>query len=190
MTYLFLLEVLPLPNEIVEIIYKFMNVNAMNVISNYVRAAKLRHDVFVVLSFYRIEDFSANTIYSIANTSPLGTDKVIEDIYKYLTIMDTAHYPRTNYLKHDWANVLGNVSQILMYYYNRLAFSDCLKKKNINYVYLKSSIQLWFKLCKKYNLYLVLCYMKSAKKVDRNNKATQLITIKNFAEFRVSPLVT
>ena len=32
--------------------------------------------------------------------------------------------------------------------------------------------------------------MKSAKKVDRNSKAIQLRTIKNFAEFRFAPLVT
>jgi len=198
MSYTLLLEVLPLPNEIVNIIHEFMKINAANVIIAYFTNAKRRHAVFGYLSHYSIEYISDQSIYSInsiyynnnfANNSNFK-DKVIVDLYKHLVFMYDAHYSRTNYLRHQWANVLGNVSQILMYYYNRLAFSDSLKKKNSNYVYLKACIQLWFKLCKKYNLYLVLCYLDSAKRVDRNAKAIKLRTIKNFAEFRLAPLVT
>jgi len=199
MSYTLLLEVLPLPNEIVNIIHEFMKVNAANVIVAYFKNAKKRYNVFVYLSHYSIEYISEQSIYSInslynanfalANGSN-AKDKVIVDLYKHLVFMYDAHYSRTNYLRHQWANVLGNISQILMYYYNRLAFSDSLKKKNSNYVYLKACIQLWFKLCQKYNLYLVLCYLKSAKRVNRNDKAIKLRTIKNFAEFRLAPLVT
>jgi len=195
MSYKLLLEVLP--GDVVALIYEFMKVNAANVIVAYFANAKRRHNVFVYLSHYSIEYISANSIYSInslynANFTVWSNakDKVIEDLYKHLVFMYGAHYSRTNYLRHHWANVLGNISQILMYYYNRLAFSDSLKKKNSNYVYLKACIQLWFKLCQKYNLYLVLCYLKSAKRVNRNDKAIKLRTIKNFAEFRLAPLVT
>ena len=179
-----------LPKEVVNVIYDFKKINAVNVIGNYFKMAKQRHLVFIELSFYTVQDISTKSIYSILSNCPSGTDKVIKDIYNQLTIMYNSHYSRTNYLRHDWANVLGNISRILMYYYNRLAFSDCLKKKNINYKYLKASIQLWFKMCQKYNLYLVLFYMQSAKKVNRNCKAIKLRTIKTFTEFRVSPLVT
>ena len=184
-----------LPEEVVNNIYDFKKINAANVIGNYFKMAKERHLVFKILSFYTVQDVSTYSIYSISfystsSNCPSGTDKVIKDIYNHLTIMYNSHYSRTNYLRHDWANVLGNISRILMYYYNRLAFSDCLKKKNINYKYLKASIQLWFKMCQKYNLYLVLFYMQSAKKVNRNCKAIKLRTIKTFTEFRVSPLVT
>ena len=184
-----------LPEEVVNVIYDFKKINAANVIGNYYKMAKQRHLVFEQLSFYTVQDIFTYSIYSISiysipSNCPLGTDKVIKDFYNNLTIMYNSHYSRTNYLRHDWANVLGNISRILMYYYNRLAFSDCLKKKNINYKYLKASIQLWFKMCQKYNLYLVLFYMQSAKKVNRNCKAIKLRTIKTFTEFRVSPLVT
>ena len=179
-----------LPKEVVNVIYDFKKINAVNVIGNYFKMAKQRHLVFIELSFYTVQDISTKSIYSILSNCPSGTDKVIKDIYNQLTIMYNSHYSRTNYLRHDWANLLGNISRILMYYYNRLAFSDCLKKKNINYKYLKASIQLWFKLCQKYNLYLVLFYMKSEKKVNCNSKAIKLRTIKTFTEFRVSPLVT
>jgi hypothetical protein len=195
MSYKLLLEVLP--GDVVALIYEFMKVNAANVIVAYFANAKRRYDVFVYLSHYSIEYISANSIYSInslynANFTGWSNakDKVIVDLYKHLVFMYGAHYSRTNYMRDGWANVLGNISQILMYYYNRLAFSDSLKKKNSNYVYLKACIQLWFKLCQKYNLYLVLCYLKSAKRVNRNDKAIKLRTIKNFAEFRLAPLVT
>ena len=196
MSYKLLLKVLP--GDVVALIYEFMKVNAANAICVYFANAKRRHAVFGYLSHYSIETISDQSIYSInsiyynnnfANNSNFK-DKVIEDLYKHLVFMYGAYYSRTKYMRDDWANALGNVSQILMYYYNRLAFSDSLKKKNSNYVYLKACIQLWFKLCQKYNLYLVLCYLKSAKRVDRNAKAIKLRTIKNFAEFRLAPLVS
>ena len=195
MSYKLLLKVLP--GDVVALIYEFMKVNAANVIYAYFANAKRRYNVFVYLSHYSIEYISENSIYSInslynadANAFANAKDKVIEDLYKHLVFMYGAHYSRTKYMRDGWANVLGNVSQILMYYYNRLAFSDSLKKRNSNYVYLKACIQLWCKLCQKYNLYLVLCYLKSAKRVNRNDKAIKLRTIKNFAEFRLAPLVT
>jgi hypothetical protein len=197
MSYKLLLKVLP--GDVVALIYEFMKVNAANVIVAYFKNAKKRYNVFVYLSHYSIETISEQSIYSInsiynanfalANGSN-AKDKVIVDLYKHLVFMYDAHYSRTKYMRDGWANVLGNVSQILMYYYNRLAFSDSLKKKNTNYGYLKACIQLWFKLCQKYNLYLVLCYLESAKRVNRNDKAIKLRTIKNFAEFRLAPLVT
>ena len=192
--YAFLLEVLQLPNEIVEIIYEFMKVNAVNVIINYLNNAKKRHSVYVYFAKYKVDYISAFSIYSINSivNNNLGKDEIIETIYKNLVWMYGAHYSRTYYSRNGWRYVLNNISQILMYYYNRLAFSDSLKKNNVNYNYLKMCIELWFKLCQKYNFYLLLSYLESAKKVNRNIKAIQLRTrtIKNFAEFRVSPLVT
>ena len=199
MSYLLLQEVLPY--DVVEIIYEFMKVDAVNVIINYLNNAKKRHSVYVYFAKYKVDYISAFSIYSInsivnnhfvASTSFNFKDKVIEDLYKNLVWMYGAHYSRTYYTRNGWRYVLNNISQILMYYYNRLAFSDSLKKNNVNYNYLKMCIDLWFKLCQKYNFYLLLSYNDSVKKVNRNIKAIKLRTrtIKNFAEFRVSPLVT
>lgn len=189
MSYLLLQEVLPY--DVVDIIYEFMKVNAVNVIINYLNNAKKRYSVYVYFAKYKVEYISALSIYSINSivNYHLGKDEIIETIYKNLVLMYGAHYSRT-YKRYGWRYVLNNISHILMYYYNRLAFSDSLKKNNVNYNYLKMCIQLWFKLCQKYNFYLLLSYIDSAKKVNRNIKAIKLRTIKNFAEFRVSPLVT
>ena len=191
MSYKILFELFPY--DIAEIIYEFMKENAINVIKN----AKKRYSVFVQLSHCSIAYFSEFSIYSIDSivnnhlvVSCNLVDEVIEDLYNNLLFMYKAHYPRASYLGYDWSNVLGNISNVLMYYYNRLAFRGCLKKKNRNYNYLKMCIQLWFKLCQKYNLYLVLCYLDSAKKVNRNIKAIKLRPITNFMDFRIAPLVT
>ena len=191
MSYKILFELFPC--DIAELIYEFMKENAINIIKN----AKKRYYVFVQLSQCSIAYFSEFSIYSIDSivnnhlvVSCNLVDEVIEDLYNHLLFMYKAHYPRASYLGYDWSNVLGNISNILMYYYNRLAFRGCLKKKNSNYNYLKMCIELWFKLCQKYNLYLVLCYLDSAKKVNRNIKAIKLRPITNFMDFRIAPLVT
>ena len=191
MSYKILFELFPC--DIAELIYEFMKENAINILKN----AKKRYSVFVQLSQCSIAYFSEFSIYSIDSivnnhlvVSCNLVDEVIEDLYNHLLFMYKAHYPRASYLGYDWSNVLGNISNILMYYYNRLAFRGCLKKKNRNYNYLKMCIQLWFKLCQKYNLYLVLCYLDSAKKVNRNIKAIKLRPITNFMDFRIAPLVT
>jgi hypothetical protein len=194
--YAFLLEVLPLPNEIVELIYGFMKVNAVNVIGAYFKTAKQSNAAFEYLANYRVHYISISSIYSIRNNANYVAhylkDEVIIKLYNNLIIMYKSHYRRVNYSRNTWHCVLNNISQILMYYYNRLAFSDSLKKNNVNYAYLKMCIELWFKLCQKYNFYLALFYINSAKKVKCTIKAIQLRTrtIKNFAEFRFSPLVT
>jgi hypothetical protein len=199
MYYAFLLEVLPLPNEIVELIYGFMKVNAANVIGAHFKTSKQSNAAFVYLANYKVHYISITSIYSIysirGNANYVAhylKDEVITKLYNNLIIMYKSHYRRVNYSRNTWHCVLNNISQILMYYYNRLAFSDSLKKNNVNYSYLKMCIELWFKLCQKYNFYLVLFYLDSAKKVKCTIKAIKLRTrtIKNFAEFRVSPLVT
>ena len=196
MMYAFLLEVLPLPNEIVELIYGFMKVNAANAIGTYFKTSKSSNAAFVYLANYKVHYISITSIYSIRNNANYVAhylkDEVITKLYNNLIIMYKSHYSRAKYSRNTWHCVLNNISQILMYYYNRLAFSDSLKKNNVNYTYLKMCIELWFKLCQKYNFYLALFYLDSAKKVKCTVKAIQLRTrtIKNFAEFRVSPLVT
>ena len=195
MSYIVLRELFP--HDIAELIYEFMKVNAANVLKIYISNAKKRYSVFVQLRQRSVAYFSEFSIYSIdsiANNHLVVScnlvDEVIEDLYNDLTFMYNAHYPRASYLGDEWSDVLGNISNILMYYYNRLAFRGCLKNKNSNYKYLKMCIELWFKLCQKYNLYLVLYYLDSAKKVNRNIKAIKLRPIKNFMEFRIAPLVT
>ena len=194
--YALLLEVLQLPNEIVDIIYGFMKVNSANVIGTYFKTAKQSNAAFVYLANYKVQYISVFSIYSIRNNANYVAhylkDEVITKLFNNLALMYRSHYSRANYSRNAWRCVLNNISQMLMYYYNRLAFSDSLKKNNVNYTYLKMCIELWFKLCQKYNFYLALSYLASAKKVNHNVKAIQLRTrtIKNFAEFRVSPLVT
>ena len=85
MMYTFLLEVLPLPNEIVELIYGFMKVNAANVIGAYFKTAKQSNAAFVYLANYRVHYISISSIYSIRRNANYVAhylkDEVITKLY-------------------------------------------------------------------------------------------------------------
>jgi hypothetical protein len=178
-----------LPTEVIDTIYQFKKINAANVIGNYFRMARARHRAFLYFVSFGIEEihFSSTGRATIDGTP----DALIKDIYTNLMDLYTSHYSYRSTIvgRGSWQYVLNKISKMLMFYYNRLALSNLLKKKTMNYKYLRASIELWFKLCQKYHFYLMLHYLKCTKKVDSNRKAIQVKNIKNFAEFRISPIV-
>jgi len=184
-----LLEVLSLPNEVVDIIYECMKVNAANVIGNYFRMARARHRAFLYFVSFGIEEihFSSTGIATIDG----APEHLIKDIYTNLMTLYRSHYSYRSTIvgRNSWQYVLNKISKMLMFYYNRLALSNLLKKKTMNYKYLRASIELWFMLCQKYHFYLMLHYLKSTNKMDSNRKAIQIKNIKTFVEFRISPIV-
>jgi hypothetical protein len=189
MSYMILLEVLSLPNDIVDIIYECMKVNAANVIGNYFRMARARHRAFLYFVSFGIEEihFSSTGIATIDG----APEHLIKDIYTNLMTLYRSHYSYRSTIvgRNSWQYVLNKISKMLMFYYNRLALNNLLKKKTMNYKYLRASIELWFTLCQKYHFYLMLHYLKSTKKMDSNRKAIQVKNIKTFMDFRISPIV-
>lgn len=178
-----------LPAEVIDMIYQFKKINAANVIGNYFRMARARHRAFLYFVSFGIEEihFSSTGIATIDG----APDILIKDIYTNLMTLYKSHYSYRSTIvgRNAWQYVLNKISKMLMFYYNRLALSNLLKKKTMNYKYLRSSIELWFKLCQKYHFYLMLHYLKNTKKVDSNRKAIQVKNIKTFVEFRISPIV-
>ena len=171
-----------LPYEIVALIYHFKN--AKIVINNYVRIAKMRRAAF--LSFI---EFSVMSLYTI--TIADKPDELIQTTHTNLTILLNSQFSCSTYSREMWQTLLNRVSKILMYYYNKLATNNCLKNSNINYKYFKACIELWFKLCQKNYFWLYLSYLKTIKprKTDCLVKAITFKTIKNFADFRFSPII-
>ena len=172
------------PAEIVAMIYHFKNAkNAKIVINNYVRIAKMRRAAF--LSFI---DFSVMSLYTI--TIADKPDELIQTTHRNLTILLNSQFSST-YSREMWRTLLNRVSKILMYYYNKLATNNCLKNSNINYKYFKACVELWFKLCQKNYFWLYLSYLKTIKPRKANClvKSITFKTIKNFADFRFSPII-
>lgn len=170
-----------LPNEIVTTIYDFKRENAKSVINNYLRIAKMRYAAFL----YFIE-FSVMSHTITIDGKP---DELIQKIHTNLTILLNSQFSRSTYNREMWRKLLNRVSKLLMYFYNKLATNNCLKNSNINYKYFKASVELWFKLCQKNYCWVYLSYLKTTKKSDRIVKAITFKTIKNFADFRWSPII-
>lgn len=175
-----------LPNEIVATIYDFKKENAKKVITNYLRIAKMRRAAFLWLIFPFIE-FSVMSLYTITIADKL--DERIQTTHTNLTILLNSQFSRSTYNREMWRTLLNRVSKLLMYFYNKLATNNCLKNSNINYKYFKASVELWFKLCQKNYFWVYLSYLKTIKKSDRIVNAIIFKTIKNFADFRWSPII-
>ena len=174
-----------LPEAVVNIIYDFKKINAVNTIRNYFINARKRH-----YSFWRFAKYFNMTLQGEIMYYYALRDSRIETLNHHLTILTTSHYPSNIYSRSDWCDVLNNASKALMYYYNRMALDGCVKKNNSNYKCLKACIELWFKLCQKYNFNLELSYLSSIKKVSCLTQAIKLKHIKTFVEFNYSPVVT
>ena len=174
-----------LPEALVNVIYDFKKINAANTIRNYFITAKKRH-----YSFWRFAKYFNMTLHGEIKYYYALRDTRIETINHHLTILTTLHYPSNIYSRSDWCEVLNNVSKALMYYYNRMMLSGCVKQNNSNYKCLKACIELWFNLCQKYNFHLELSYLSSIKKVSCQKQAIKLNPIKTFTEFNYSPFVT
>lgn len=173
------------PKEVVDIIYDFKKLNAANVIGSYFKMAKQRY-----YSFWRFEKCLNMTLRGEIKYSYELSETRIETIHHHLTILTTSHYPSNIYSRMAWSDVLNNASKALMYYYNRMALSGCVKQNNSNYMCLKACIKMWFQLCQKYNFFLELSYLSSKKKVSCKTQAIKLKPIKTFVEFNNSPFVT
>ena len=174
-----------LPETVVNVIYDFKKINAANTIRNYFINAKKRH-----YSFWRFAKYLNMTLRGEIKYYYALRDTRIETLNHHLNILTTSHYPSNIYSRSDWCEVLNNVSKALMYYYNRMMLSGCVKQNNSNYKCLKACIELWFNLCQKYNFHLELSYLSSIKKVSCQTQAIKLKPIKTFTEFNYSPFVT
>lgn len=128
-----------LPQEVVNVIYDFKKINAANVIGRYFKMAKSRY-----YSFWRFANCLNMTVRGEINYSFEIRDTIIETIHYHLNNLTILHYPSHIYSRTTWRDVLNNVSNALMYYYNRMVLRGCVKQNNS---ILKACIELWFKLC-------------------------------------------
>jgi hypothetical protein len=166
-----------LPKDIVKIITHFINSeNAFNFFTKF--TFDVKYGKINLVSYSRAHGHNLNELYE--------KYMKIEYISRYLTSMLECNF---YYSREKLQPILNHISKHLMYRYNILYVENSLEKKNTNYEYLKASIKLWFKLCQKYNLCLLLCLINDGKKhikIFNNNKINSLET---FSQFAFSPTV-
>ena len=164
-----------LPKDIVQIITHF--INSMNAFKFF---TKFTFDV----KYGKINLVSYPIAHGHNQYELYEKHMKIEYISHYLTSMLECNF---YYSREKLQPILNYISKHLMYHYNILYEKNSLEKKNTNYEYLKASIKLWFKLCQKYNLYLLLCLIKDGKKHIKIFNSNKIDRLETFSQFGVSP---
>jgi hypothetical protein len=166
-----------LPKEIVEIIYHFNNSEYAFI---YFTKFTLDNKYGKINSVFYQRDHghNLNELYE--------KHMKIEYISRYLTSMLECNF---YYSREKLQPILNYISKHLMHRYNILYVKNSLKKKNTNYEYLEASIKLWFKLCQKYNLYLLLCLINDGKKHIKIFNSNKINGLETFSQFAISPIL-
>ena len=132
-----------------------------------------------------------NSLSEVYNWKELYQKHIkIKNIYNYLTsILECNHL----YSREKLQPLLYDISKLLMFFHNINIYildkEKSLKEDNTNYILTKSSIKLWFKLCQKYNVYLLLCFIKDGKKYAKIFNPNKMNEIDTFLHFIISPIV-
>jgi hypothetical protein len=190
-----------LPKEIVEIIYHFNN-------SEY---AFIYFTKFTVKKNGKINSVLYPLVHDLNEL--YQKHMKIENIYNYLTSMLVCN-SRYSRPREELQPLLHDISKHLMFCYNiwyvedslkkentkkkhlidtiKLWFNcteDSLKKDNTKKKNLIDAIKLWFKLCQKYNLYLLLCFIKDDKIYKGIFNTNKMGKLETFSHFLISPIV-
>ena len=165
-----------LPKEIVKIIYHFNN-------SEY---AFIYFTKFTVKKNGKINSVLYPLVHDLNEL--YQKHMKIENIYNYLTSMleCNSHYSRP---REELQPLLYDISKHLMFCYNIWYVEDSLKKENTKKKHLIDAIKLWFKLCQKYNLYLLLCFIKDGKIYKGIFNTNKMGRLETFSHFLISPIV-
>ncbi len=173
-----------LPYDIVEYIFIINKQNkAANIVINYYRYSNTKNETLKnVVKMFRCDTYH---VYDV-------TDYLQFHLYKNLHIIYKSIYNREKYDHYFWQCFLHLLSKMLMYFYNIILISNKnICDKNIFTIILKKSILLWFQLCQKYNIKLVLLL----KKINNINSqylyvwARNISKINNFYTFLYAPRV-
>lgn len=144
-----------LPPEIVDIIARFIKKsNSIDLIKNHINIIINKNE-----SLKRVLQQAINSydIYCIINRGLIIIDKYfIND----LKVILSSNYSREKYNHYFWQCLLNILSRGLMICYKKIIFNNNYHKKKLknedNYIYLKKAIKLWFKICIKHNINLLL----------------------------------
>ena len=102
-----------------------------------------------------------------------------------LFIIYISNYNRNKYMNEFWVIFTDLLSKKLMQFSNNILINNENKKNNKKYIILNKSINLWFKICTKHNIRLMLSFSKVEDYVYCFSR--QIKEIKNFIKFIYSP---
>ena len=178
------------PQEIVNIILEFMKqYEATKIIKHYTniitnKTSSLKFVITEVLNSYNIFHSILDNLLNLSDALIIHLKTVIN-----------SNYSREKYNHYFWQCLINILSRSIMNYYNYLTIycksTNIKLKKDKNYILLKKTASLWFKLCIKHNISLAL-YININKKnptykfIYVNSKNIEL---QNFNKLLYAPLV-
>jgi len=167
-----------LPKEIVELIYHNNN-------------SEYAFIYFTKFTFKKNGQINSLLYLEVYNFNQLYQKHMkIKNIYNYLTSIFECNY---RYSREKIQPLLHDISKHLMFFHNINIYildkEKSLKEDNTNYILTKSSIKLWFKLCQKYNVYLLLWIIKDGKRYTKIFNPNKMGGIETFSHFAISPIV-
>ena len=98
------------------------------------------------------------------------------------------NYPKT-YDKCFWQNLLTLLSYQLMAMSNWLLLNNLNVNSNFRYRNLKIAIEIWFRMCQKYHIKLLLSNLNCGKLSQTRVKARHIVKIKQFSNYRFAPMI-
>lgn len=165
------------PQDIVyNIVQIIKQTNSENIILNhYIKTKKKLESIKYITNI--ITDFNIDSyLYN-----EFLTNKFLDSLY----IIYNSNYNREKYINEFWVCFSDLLSKKLMRFTNNILFNNENKKNNEKYIILNKSIHLWFKICQKHNIRLMLCFSKVNNYVYSFSR--KIKEIKKFIKFLQSP---
>ena len=172
-----------LPPELIRIIYLYCRENSANKISKF---CGLRN-----FKIYALNDVIKHIIYNKQYINGIWWCVSSPDCIENLKFILNSEYSRLVYNHEFWQYLLGLFSYALRRVHNDIVISGLSGFPNIKYyrMNLKITIELWLKLCKKYNMKLCCgIYDRHKRHVTyERTYARSMIKMKNFESYALSP---
>jgi hypothetical protein len=175
MNYFILLSIFP--QDIVYYIVQIIKqTNSKNIIYKYYQNTKQKIESIKYISIM---------ITLVNHSGFLNNEILTNKLPTSLTIIYNSNYNREKYNNNFWIAFTDLLSKKLMVLNNHILINHKNKKNDTQYIILNNSIRLWFKICVKHNIRLLLSFSK----VEHYDYcfSRQIKEIKNFLKFLYTP---
>jgi hypothetical protein len=141
---------------------------------------------------YAIYDPFSHYYDEIIGFKRLETSTILDTEFLYsLKFILYNNYNRIKYNNLFWKKLLGVISNRIMTGYNYIICNRKINNSDLQYKNYKNSVSIWFQLCKKHNIKLLISNNKISKNVNGYSEifARHIIKILHFNNMRYAPSV-
>ena len=175
MNYYVLLSIFP-PDIVYHIVKIINHTNSKNIIYKHYQNTRKKLESI---------NYISNWITLVNHTGVLNNEILTNKLPTTLTIIYNSNYNREKYNNEFWISFTDLLSKKLMKLNNDIMRNRENKKTNPKYKILNTSIYLWYLICVKHNIRLLLSFSNIEEYVYCYTRKTK--KIKNFIKFLYAP---